>query len=86
MPLFQPPGELGAGAKARPSQRELRKMKFKGSSWTMDEEGSVLSLRQLCLLSLADNMKDVWVKDYADNYLDHYSFRYIMGPFNLLRK
>lgn len=61
-------------------------MKIKGSSWTMDDEGSVLSLTQLCLLSLADNMKQVWVKDYADNYLDHYSFRYIMGPFNLLRK
>ena len=51
-----------------------------------DEDGSVLSLTRLCLLSLADNMKDVWVKDYADNYLDNYSFRYIMGPFNLLRE
>ncbi|TNN74290.1 hypothetical protein EYF80_015533 [Liparis tanakae] len=29
-------------------------------------------------------MKEVWAKDYADNYLDHYSFRYIMGPFNML--
>uniref|UniRef100_A0A1A7WHB6 Si:ch211-214j8.12 n=1 Tax=Iconisemion striatum TaxID=60296 RepID=A0A1A7WHB6_9TELE len=33
---------------------------------------------------MADNMKDVWVKDYADNYLDQYTFRYIMGPFNVL--
>ncbi|KAM7017558.1 uncharacterized protein LKV04_000884 [Tautogolabrus adspersus] len=29
-------------------------------------------------------MNDMWAKDYADNYLDHYSFRHIMGPFNLL--
>ncbi|KAF0033408.1 hypothetical protein F2P81_013474 [Scophthalmus maximus] len=36
--------------------------------------------------SLADNMKDVWVKDYADKYLDQYSFRHIMGPFNSLRE
>ncbi|XP_070690064.1 uncharacterized protein [Pempheris klunzingeri] len=49
-----------------------------------DEDGSVLSLARLCLRSLADNMKEVWVKDYADNYLDHYSFRHIMGPFNVL--
>lgn len=49
-----------------------------------DEDGSVLSLTRLCLLNLADHMKDVWAKDYADNYLDQYSFRYIMGPFNSL--
>lgn len=49
-----------------------------------DEDGSILSLTRLCLLSLADNMKTVWAKDYADNYLDHYFFRHIMGPFNLL--
>lgn len=49
-----------------------------------DEDGAVLSLTRLCLLSLADNMKEVWVKDYADNYLDQYFFRHIMGPFNLL--
>ena len=50
----------------------------------MDEDGSVLSLEQLCMLSLADNMKDVWVKDYAEKYMDKYCFRHIMGPFNLL--
>lgn len=51
-----------------------------------DEDGAVLSLTQLCLLSLADNMKDVWVKDYADNYVNRFSFRHIMGPFNSLRE
>lgn len=49
-----------------------------------DEDGSILSLTHLCLLNIADNMKEVWVKDYADNYLDQYFFRHIMGPFNLL--
>lgn len=78
MPLFRALGELGGEAKARPGEKRVRKMKFKGSS--------VLSLTRLCLLSLADNMKEVWVKDYADNYMDRYSFMHIMGPFNLLRE
>ncbi|KAJ8006010.1 hypothetical protein DPEC_G00123820 [Dallia pectoralis] len=42
------------------------------------------SLTQLCLWNLVENMKDVWVKDYVDNYMDQYFFRHIMGPFNLL--
>ncbi|XP_077417541.1 uncharacterized protein LOC144048924 [Vanacampus margaritifer] len=49
-----------------------------------DEDDSVPSLTRLCLLSLADNMKKLWVKDYTDNYMDHYCFRHIMGPFNVL--
>lgn len=57
-----------------------------GSCKKTDEDGTVFLLTQLCLLSLADNMKEVWVKDYADNYMDHYSFRHIMGPFNPLRE
>ncbi len=61
-------------------------MDWMGSCGKTDEDGSVLSLTRLCLLSLADNMKEVWVKDYADNYLDQYSFRHIMGPFSLLRE
>lgn len=79
MPLFRALAERG-GAKARPGRRRQRI----GDCWRTDEDGPVLSLRQLSLLSLADNMKKVWVKDYTDNYLDQYSFRYIMGPFNLL--
>lgn len=86
MPLFRALGELGGEAKARPGERRARKMKFKGSFGKTDEDGSVLSLTQLCLLSLADNMKEVWVKDYADNYMDRFSFMHIMGPFNLLRE
>jgi len=31
-------------------------------------------------------MKDVWAKDYIDNYLTEYNFLYIMGPFNDLGK
>uniref|UniRef100_A0A3Q1EWN5 Si:ch211-214j8.12 n=1 Tax=Acanthochromis polyacanthus TaxID=80966 RepID=A0A3Q1EWN5_9TELE len=84
MPLFRALDEHG-GTKARPGQRGKVKSKdWMGSCWRTDEDGSVLSLTRLCLLSLADNMKDVWVKDYADKYLDHFSFSYIMGPFNLL--
>ncbi|XP_044053943.1 uncharacterized protein si:ch211-214j8.12 [Siniperca chuatsi] len=83
MPLFRAVGERG-GAKARPGQRRLKNTEWMGSCGKTDEDGSVLSLTRLCLLSLADNMKEVWVKDYADKYLDHYSFRHIMGPFNLL--
>ncbi|KAM9394455.1 uncharacterized protein KZ484_005502 [Pholidichthys leucotaenia] len=59
-------------------------MEWMKSCRTTDEDGAVLSLRQLCLLNIGDNMKEVWAKDYSQNYMDHYSFRHIMGPFNLL--
>ncbi|KAG7318627.1 hypothetical protein KOW79_018382 [Hemibagrus wyckioides] len=49
-----------------------------------EEEEEPSSLRRLCLFSLAENMKDMWTQDYAHNYMDHYFFRYIMGPFSLL--
>ncbi|XP_041642637.1 uncharacterized protein si:ch211-214j8.12 [Cheilinus undulatus] len=81
MPLFQASGESG-GAKAQPKWKRRRNRKKKYGE--KDDDDSVLPLTRLCLLSLADNMKDVWAKDYADNYLDQYSFRHIMGPFNLL--
>lgn len=84
MPLFQASG--GGPAHAKPAGRTVKKFKFRGTCGKTDEDGAVYSLTRLSLLSLADNMKDVWVKDYADNYMDHYSFRYIMGPFNLLRE
>ncbi|XP_068440101.1 uncharacterized protein [Clinocottus analis] len=83
MPLFRALGEPD-GAKARPRRRRMRNMEWMGSHGKTDENGLVLSLTCLCLRSLADNMKEVWAKDYADNYLDQYTFRYIMGPFNLL--
>ncbi|CAG5921604.1 unnamed protein product [Menidia menidia] len=78
MPLFRALDE--GGSKGRP----WRKMEGTGGRRSTHDEGSVLSLTQMCLLSLAENMKEVWAKDYADNYLDHYTFRYIMGPFNAL--
>ncbi|XP_036000349.1 uncharacterized protein LOC118564962 [Fundulus heteroclitus] len=83
MPLFRALDEQ-AEAKARPRQRSLRNVRSTGSCRRNHDDDRVLSLARLCLLSLADNMKDLWVKDYADNYLDQYSFRYIMGPFNQL--
>ncbi|XP_051923376.1 uncharacterized protein si:ch211-214j8.12 [Hippocampus zosterae] len=76
MPLFR--ASEDRRVKAKPKWRKTR------SSRVMDEDDSVPTLTRLCLLSLADNMNKVWVKDYADNYMDHYSFRHIMGPFNLL--
>lgn len=82
MPLFRLLGACGGPEPERVAKRKQRT----GRCRKTDEDVSVPSLAQLCLLSLADNMKDVWVKDYADNYLDQYSFRYIMGPFNLLRE
>ncbi|XP_029998324.1 uncharacterized protein LOC115425109 [Sphaeramia orbicularis] len=79
MPLF------GRGKKGlEPRQKKTRSGEFLRSRRMRDEDGHVASLTRLCLLSLADNMKEVWVKDYAEKYLDRVSFRYIMGPFNLL--
>ncbi|XP_061837031.1 uncharacterized protein [Nerophis lumbriciformis] len=74
MPLFRASGDHAA--KPRP------KCEKTGRSRVTDED--VSSLTRLCLLSLADNMKAVWAEDYASNYLDHYCFSYIMGPFNFL--
>ncbi|KAL0979657.1 hypothetical protein UPYG_G00187880 [Umbra pygmaea] len=75
MPLFR------AMAEPRAEKRRVRKVRGQGR---LEDDGQPPPLTQLCLLNLADNMKEVWVKDYAENYLDQYSFRYIMGPFNLL--
>ncbi|XP_034547440.1 LOW QUALITY PROTEIN: uncharacterized protein si:ch211-214j8.12 [Notolabrus celidotus] len=75
MPLFRATGE---SSKLKAQSRRRRKVRG-----MPDDDGSVLSLTRLCLLNLSDNMKDVWAKDYADNYLDQYFFRH-MGPFNLL--
>uniref|UniRef100_A0A1A8J3A9 Si:ch211-214j8.12 n=2 Tax=Nothobranchius kuhntae TaxID=321403 RepID=A0A1A8J3A9_NOTKU len=76
MPLFRALDEQ-AGVKVQPRRR-------KGFGRRAQDDSSVFSLKCLCLSNVADNMKDVWVKDYADNYLDQYTFRYIMGPFNIL--
>ncbi|XP_069555937.1 uncharacterized protein [Brachyistius frenatus] len=83
MPLFRARGRRGR-VRAQPRQRRVRNTEWMGSRWKTDQGSSVLSLTRLCLLSLANNMKEVWVKDYADNYMDCYTFRHIMGPFNLL--
>ncbi|XP_040928212.1 uncharacterized protein si:ch211-214j8.12 [Betta splendens] len=80
MPLFR----ACSGPKLVPGRRRIRRAKWTGRVRKTEEDGSVPPLTRLCLLSLADHMKDVWAKDYADNYLDQYSFRHIMGPFNLL--
>lgn len=50
----------------------------------MPRRRSVRALQRLCLESVAGNMQPLWAKDYVDNYLDEYSFRYIQGPFSEL--
>ncbi|XP_028851221.1 uncharacterized protein LOC114799125 [Denticeps clupeoides] len=58
--------------------------KSKGKDRVKRSERGDASLSRLCLLSLAENMEALWVKDYAQNYMDQYFFRYVMGPFSLL--
>ncbi|XP_054680938.1 uncharacterized protein LOC129206171 [Grus americana] len=50
----------------------------------MPRRKEVPALGSLCLQSLARHMQSVWVKDYSENYLDEYQFRFVMGPFNNL--
>ncbi|KAF7667882.1 hypothetical protein LDENG_00042300 [Lucifuga dentata] len=80
MPLFRLLHKSGPHAR----HKKRRPRNWMGTCRRTDEDGLVLSLTGLCLLSLADNMKEVWVKDYEKNYMDQYLFRHIMGPFNLL--
>ncbi|XP_056398326.1 uncharacterized protein LOC130293453 isoform X3 [Hyla sarda] len=42
----------------------------------------VESLTGLCLQNIADNMENVWMKDYTDKNMEEYRFMYIEGPFN----
>lgn len=65
--------------------KEHQKKKNCMNKWSQDGD-SVSTLVGLCLQSLAENMKDMWVKDYAQKYMDQYFFRYVMGPFSSLRK
>lgn len=50
----------------------------------MPKRRTVLPLERLCLENVAGNMQSIWSRDYMENYLDEYHFRYIMGPFNEL--
>ncbi|XP_062991911.1 uncharacterized protein LOC134404873 [Elgaria multicarinata webbii] len=50
----------------------------------MPKRKAVQPLQRLCLENIAKNMQLFWAKDYTDNYLDEYQFRYIMGPFSEL--
>ncbi|CAI5785001.1 Hypothetical predicted protein [Podarcis lilfordi] len=51
---------------------------------SMPRKKEVQALQRLCLENVAGNMSCLWLKDYADKYLDEYHFRYIMGPFSEL--
>ncbi|KAM7021621.1 uncharacterized protein RBU47_002717 [Passerculus sandwichensis] len=48
----------------------------------MPQRRAVPTLTSLCLQSLAQHMQSLWAKDYSDNYLDEYQFRFLVGPFN----
>lgn len=77
MPLFRQ-------LKPTPEREGQKKKKCK-NEWA-DVEDKPSTLIGLCLQSLAENMKDLWVKDYAQKYMDQYFFRYVMGPFSSLRE
>ncbi|XP_067295095.1 uncharacterized protein si:ch211-214j8.12 [Pseudorasbora parva] len=64
-------------------EREGQKKKKCKNEWAEDEE-KTSTLIGLCLQNLAENMKDMWVKDYTQKYMDQYFFRYVMGPFSSL--
>ncbi|XP_050964700.1 uncharacterized protein si:ch211-214j8.12 [Labeo rohita] len=66
-----------------PLVRERQRKKKHKNEWTEDED-KPSTLIGLCLQSLAENMKEMWVKDYAQKYMDQYFFRYVMGPFSSL--
>ncbi|XP_016413540.1 uncharacterized protein LOC107744420 [Sinocyclocheilus rhinocerous] len=75
MPLFRQ-------LEPTPEREHQRKNKRK-NEWTEDED-EPSTLIGLCLQSLAENMKEMWAKDYTQKYMDQYFFRYIMGPFSSL--
>ncbi|XP_051750504.1 uncharacterized protein si:ch211-214j8.12 [Ctenopharyngodon idella] len=64
-------------------ERGGQKKKKRKNEWTEDED-KPSTLIGLCLQSLAENMKEMWVKDYAQKYMDQYFFRYVIGPFSSL--
>ncbi|XP_056135910.1 uncharacterized protein si:ch211-214j8.12 [Lampris incognitus] len=80
MPLFRASGPSAPGKSGATSGGKHRMKKWRETN----EDRTVASLTQMCLVSLADNMKELWAKDYTENYMDRYLFRHIMGPFNIL--
>ncbi|OCT57305.1 uncharacterized protein LOC108704853 [Xenopus laevis] len=50
----------------------------------MAQGRDLLSLSELCLQNIAENMQSLWLKDYTEKYLEEYHFMYIEGPFNQL--
>lgn len=66
-------------------ERGGQKKKRRKNEWTEDVD-KPSTLIGLCLQSLAENMKEMWVKDYAQKYMDQYFFRYVIGPFSSLRE
>ncbi|XP_063781587.1 uncharacterized protein LOC134931802 [Pseudophryne corroboree] len=50
----------------------------------MPPRRSMSTLARMCLQSIAENMQSLWVTDYAEKYMEEYSFMYVEGPFNQL--
>ncbi|XP_054059657.1 uncharacterized protein LOC128910458 isoform X1 [Rissa tridactyla] len=83
-PITVEPGPARRGGGAGPGGRTRRKKR--DGTWSrrsqMPRRKEVPVLGSLCLQSLARHMQSIWVKDYSENYLDEYQFRFVMGPFN----
>uniref|UniRef100_A0AAV2MRY0 Uncharacterized protein n=1 Tax=Knipowitschia caucasica TaxID=637954 RepID=A0AAV2MRY0_KNICA len=80
MPLYG----ASKGDQRKKLRRQRESPRWMDSHSMTEEVQGTLSLTRLCLLSVVDNINTIWVKDYSDKYLDHYIFRQIMGPFNVL--
>ncbi|KAM6075940.1 uncharacterized protein VSU04_003630 [Chlamydotis macqueenii] len=74
-----PAGEVGRG---RREEEEAGRDGTRSRRGPMPRRKEVPALGGLCLQSLARHMQSLWVKDYSENYLDEYQFRFVMGPFN----
>lgn len=44
----------------------------------------MVTLTGLCLQNIAENMQNLWMKDYLTKNMDEYNFLFIEGPFNQL--
>ncbi|XP_067153347.1 uncharacterized protein [Apteryx mantelli] len=85
IPIAIPPGGGAAREEeAGPGRAGTGRIGTRKRRSPMPRRKEVPALSSLCLQSLVGHMQSVWVKDYSENYLDEYHFRYVMGPFNEL--
>lgn len=51
----------------------------------MPQSKNIEPLKKLSLYSVAYNMKNLWCRDYLENYASQGRYLYIIGPFDCLR-